>query len=500
MHGSYTGVTAEMWVGQTVRLEQTLSLKARFAVCGKVLEASAEDLTKVIEDEARTNPVVVLKLPRQTVQDQAPNRDASDNVQPDRELFRFLLEGRSSNEHVRTGHASMERSDRHQEFISNQVQDLSLKDHLLGQLSQACVKESPAVQKFATYLITHIDERGYLTEGVESLTSAFNFGVATSPAELNAAGDLEVKVTVDEAERALVCLQRLEPIGAVARSLQDRLLIQLRYLPIPHPTITDLVVLSDLVENYFDDVIHNRLDKLVVQTGYSISQIKQARHDLRYLDPDPCRSFSSVRPTARVVPEIIVKQRGDHRFDVRLCRDEIPEIRLSTTYRRMVNQPGAASDAVAFVLGKIAQAKQLMEAIEQRYRTLREIVEAAVEYQSEFVKHGVHHLRPLTQDELANQLGKHPATVSRAVSGKWIEVPWGIVQLQQFFATADEIVALQIKSRLAELIEGEDKTCPYTDGQLQEFLKCDGHLAGRTTVAKYRREMATPAAALRRVF
>jgi RNA polymerase sigma-54 factor len=250
--------------------------------------------------------------------------------------------------------------------------------------------------------------------------------------------------------------------------------------------------------------MHNRLPEIRRKTGYSLELIEEAMHELGRLELNPGASFAT-GSTQYVVPDIIVEQDSKGDFVIKMNESNTPRIRISREYQQMLEEKSADPKALEFIKRKIEAAKWLMESIEQRRNTLRKVTRAIIDHQRAFLENGPDFIEPLKMQEIADRVGVHVTTVSRAVDGKWVQTPRGNYPLKRFFGggtqTADgqDVAWETIKRRLTEIIDAEDKRNPYSDDELVKKLAERNYPLARRTVTKYRKMLGIPSSRQRKV-
>ncbi len=225
---------------------------------------------------------------------------------------------------------------------------------------------------------------------------------------------------------------------------------------------------------------------------------------LKHLDPHPGSRFAS-KETQYVVPDVAVERNDKGDYDVRLIDDWLPEVRISRYYLAMARQKSSDREARKFVRDKINSAEWLIDAIQQRRNTLMKVTRAIVEHQKAFLDQGPDHIKPLKMQQIADQVGVHVTTVSRAVDDKWVQTPRGMFPLKRFFVggkennlTGEDVAYETIKTKLLELIAAENKASPLSDDELVKKLNETGYPVKRRTVTKYRMMLDIPSSRQRK--
>ncbi|MEM9703143.1 MAG: RNA polymerase factor sigma-54, partial [Planctomycetota bacterium] len=282
----------------------------------------------------------------------------------------------------------------------------SLHDSLVEQFGY--FDATPEVRSFGLYLIQNLDEDGRLQSGLPDLMSAYGRAIG-----------------YEDAEQALRFLQKLEPPGVGARDLRECLLLQL------NDDLEYREELEELISKHLEDLGANRLPAIQRKTGYDLATITAAAEELSHLNPHPGREFRST-PAQAVTPDLAVDRDDDGKYSVRLLDEYTPNLRISKYYlKQLRNNPDAATKE--YIKKKIEGAQWLIESIEQRNQTVKRVTEAIVEHQRDFLEKGPESIHPLKMEEIAEKVGVHVTTVSRAVSDKWVQTPRGLFPLRQFF-------------------------------------------------------------------
>jgi len=372
-----------------------------------------------------------------------------------------------------------EASDRYLDAMANmEERPETLFHHLHEQLSNHDL--TPAERDAAEKVIYNLDPNGYLSMPLEELVD---------PA--GPAGQLELL------EKAIGLVQGMEPAGVGARDLRECLLLQIR------PEMSHARQLRRLVGDHLEDLAGNRLPLINRKTGFSIEEIELLRGLLHGLQPKPGAQFTSpFVPTVK--PDVHVEQQADGTWKVRLEDVDLPNLRISPVYREMLLSPATPPATRDYIKRKINAAQWLIESIEQRRSTLLKTSQAIVDHQTRFLAEGPEAIEPLKMQQIADRIGMHVTTVSRAVDDKWLQTPRGLVPLRRFFvggtvsADGDEVAWDRVRIKLQEIIQAEPKDAPYSDDDLVLELAKHGITVARRTVTKYRKAMDIPSSRQRR--
>ena len=292
-------------------------------------------------------------------------------------------------------------------------------------------------------------------------------------------------------------MQKLDPPGVAARDLRECLLLQLT------PGMPCYEQLQTLISSHLEDLEHNRLPVISRRTGYSIELIQTTLVELRKLNPKPGAKFNDV-VVPPVTPDVFIEQDERGKYTVRLEEGRTPSLFISPYYRKLFASGQANDETREYIKRKIHSAQWLIDSIQQRRSTLTRVAQAIVDHQTEFLNKGPEAIEPLKMQQIADKVGVHVTTVSRAVDDKWIQTPRGIFPLKRFFcggtigADGEEVAWDTVRLKLQELIDGEDKQHPKSDEQLVQDLAAAGVTVARRTVTKYRKAMNIPSSRQRR--
>ena len=374
-----------------------------------------------------------------------------------------------------------EDGDRQHDTMSNmECRPQSLQEYLLEQF--AFFKVSQNMREFGEYLIQNLDHNGRLQSSLPEVVQVYGR-----------------PIDHEESQYALQLIQKLEPKGMGARDYRECLLLQVEH-DTPYRD-----VIQTLISSHLEDVAYKRYPLIQRKTGYTIETIKAAVEQLSHMDPYPGRDFES-RPVQKVTPDLSVeKDEETGKWTVKLEDEYTPQLRISRRYSEMMRS-NPSQQTKEYIKKKIEQAKWLIESIELRYSTLKRVAQAIVEHQIEFLENGPEHITPLKMQQIADVVGVHVTTVSRAVDDKWIQSPRGLFPLRRFFgggtqaANGEEVAWDKIRIKMKEIVDGEDKQNPLSDDALVDELKKHGYSLARRTVTKYRKKMQIPSSRQRRVY
>jgi RNA polymerase sigma-54 factor len=457
---------------------QNLVLAPQLRQSLKILQVPTLELRNVILEELQINPTLE-ELPMEGIsidgdgsdsQDQHESEDSSLNMDEDNfEIFNKLDDDwreyfaqENSNSHYS---AEAEESRKH--FFDSIVGETSLQEHLIRQAR--LLELSDRQLKAIEYLIGSLDDRGFLT---------------ISEIEVQRA----TQVPAADIGIARQALLTLDPPGIGSRNLQECLLTQLQ---IHHREHT---LAATLVRDYFDLLIKRRIPDLIRKTGSRADAIETALEVIAELDPAPGRKFSG-DDNRIVVPDVRVEKNDFGEWQVILNHEYIPRLRLNQHYKDMIAAGTLSTKEKDYLREQMRSGKFLIHSIEQRLQTIEKITWQLLRFQKEFFEQGLSKLKPLTMQQIANELGVHETTVSRAIANKYIDTPHGLLEMKFFFTSGyqsdsgETVANTTIKERIHQMIQAEDPVKPLSDQEIVRLLGEENIQIARRTVAKYREEM-----------
>lgn len=373
----------------------------------------------------------------------------------------------------------------------------SLVQQLQEQWGLADVEE--ALRDPGSAIIGYIEDDGYLRTPLETIIDRL-----PPPADGG-----QSRPTLELMNQALQAVQiLLEPPGVGARDTRECLLMQVDALTDQSPMgeREQWGVVRLLIADHLEDLAQNRLPRIVEKTGLSMVQVKQAMDRMKLLTLAPGRQLVSESP-GMIVPDAIVEHDADQdRYIAYLNDTRLPNLRINQEYAKLAREKESPKATKEFIRKNLSNAAWLIDAVEQRRRTLLRVINVVVDAQREYFDYGPQALRPLPMTQVAEQLGIHVATVSRAVSDKHLLTPRGVVPLRGFFSggtqteSGENVSWDAVKAALKDIIDVEDKANPLSDDALAEELSKRGIEIARRTVAKYRDQLNVPSARLRKKF
>jgi RNA polymerase sigma-54 factor len=348
-------------------------------------------------------------------------------------------------------------------------------------------------------IISFIEDDGYLRTPLETIADR-------TPTNME-------RPTPEQLERALQAVQILiEPPGIAARDLKECLLLQVDALEAEEsiiPAGEDAIswaIVRRLIENHLDDLAQNRLPRVVEKSGLTLPQLKLAIEKMRHLTVAPGRQLVTETPPA-IIPDAIIEHDADRDKYIAYLNDtRLPNLRINQEYAKLSKDRTAPKETREFLKKNLSNAAWLIDAVDQRRNTLLRVINVVVDAQRDYFDYGPQALRPLPMTQVADQLGIHVATVSRAVADKYVLTPRGVVPLRGFFSggtqteSGEDVSWDAVKAALKEVIDAEDKSNPLSDDALAEEVGKRGIEIARRTVAKYRGQLGIPSARLRKQF
>src|SRR5215472_5098928 len=480
---------------------------------------------------------------RQETKEEAPRASSEEKKDPFEEIdfgsfFRDYLDPGYRNS------ADLEEIERpsFENFLSKPT---TLTDHLLWQLGAISVR--PQVYLAAELVIGNLNEDGYLTASEDELLGVAHteaqeettnepadeleepaereFGDPSSlqlvvshvpspeavASEENHAGSPMLQFTREDLREAIQLVRQFDPVGVASRDLRECLLAQLEHLvktrelegsddPENDQVVEDALKIVDGQLHLLQNKQYKEIAKAI---GRSMDDVMQAHQFIRTLDPKPGLRYNKVEPKL-IEPDVAFVKQGDE-YLVLMNDEDLPQLRVSPTYRRLLHRTeGVEKEVRSYVKERYKSAVQLIKNIEQRRQTILKVCQAIIGRQREFLDRGMDYLKPMMIKEVAEEIGVHPSTVSRAVASKYVHTSQGVYELRFFFSESVQgpegagTSLLILKRRVKKLIEEEDPARPYTDEQITKILQSQGIQVTRRTVAKYREDMKIPSTHQRR--
>jgi RNA polymerase sigma-54 factor len=440
----------------------------------QILQAPALELQQIIQQELSVNPVLEVEAPEISLEDtriEDPDSDITALSRLDEEWREYYAQQRGQ-----TAPRTAEDDERHRSLMDSIIAQTTLQEHLLAQLNMAGIQD-PKLREHCEFIIGNIDDDGFIHTKLEDLS--MNHGIA-----------------IQELEEARQVVQSFEPVGVGSQNLRECLLLQLersgRRASLAHR----------IVDHHLDDLAHRRYTLLAKKLAAPPEQIAAAVEVISALDPRPAQGFTQSN-NPYVTPDIHIERQNGSFIPVMNERD-LPHLRISNSYKDLLGSADTSNDARSYIREKIRGAKFLIRSIAQRQQTIHRIAQEIVQHQHEFFEHGPSHLKPLNMATVADAVGVHETTVSRAIAGKYMRTSHGVFDLKYFFTSGvksdsgDDVSNTSVKNSMAELLKTEPSHKPYSDEQLVKLLSERGIKVARRTVAKYREAMGVLPSHLRK--
>ena len=487
------------------RQTQSLVLAPQLRQSLKILQVAALDLRSVIQEELQSNPTIEElamdgdspeqpETPAGSEGGDEQGSDAGDTPAAgadadgdgQREEMDFSKEfeilgklDEDWRDHMANAGGAQpytaEDAEKRQHFFDSLVSETSLQEHLMQQV--ALDDLAPAVLDALRQLVGNLDDRGYLSQ---------------TPSDIA----LQANLPYDTVVEALKLLQSFDPPGIGAQSLGECLLLQLQAKG------RGDTLAARMLRDHFDLLSRRRIPELSRKLGAAPDDVQAAIEEIGKLDPAPGRRFAEDSNRV-VVPDVVVEKDGDE-WKIHLNSDYIPRLRISSTYRDMIAKGTLSKQERDYIRERMRSGKFLIDSIEQRQRTIERITREIIKAQTPFFEQGVSQLRPLTMTQIADIVGVHETTVSRAIANKYMKTPHGVFEFKYFFTTGYQaesgasVSNTSVKEMLADLVTLEDKSSPLSDQELVAKLQAKGITLARRTVAKYREELGILPSNLRR--
>jgi RNA polymerase sigma-54 factor len=456
---------------QNLALQHVLSPQLQQSLL--ILQTPLLELRNLVQQEMETNPVLE-ELPDALSADQRSEAEPSgdDNFKNefeklaslDEEWRDYMAQSASYRESFRDSKEAQEK--RQFLFDSIPVQE-TLQQNLISQLNQSVLSAND--RKAAELIIGNIDDNGFLQSTPEEM--ALNSGIPK-----------------EDFEKMLGLIQGFYPAGVGARDLRECLLIQLARGG------KERSLEYKIVSEHMEDLGRRRFPEIARRIGINVEEVQKAADNIARLNPRPGQVFAAA-PQNYVLPDLMV-EKVDGEYQISSNNEQIPHLRISNLYKDIIASGNTQTSEVKdYIRDKIRSGKFLIRSIHQRQQTILNIARQIVSRQRDFLEHGPSHLKPMTMGEVADAVGLHETTVSRAVSGKYMATPQGVFEMKYFFtsgyqtATGESLSNTSVKETILDLVKHENGSAPLSDHEIVEILGERGIPIARRTVAKYRTEL-----------
>src|SRR6201988_4950890 len=456
-----------MHQSQNLSLQQVLAPQLQQSLL--ILQAPLLELRNLVQQEMETNPVLEELATDPNKENEEKPAKANDEefkeefaqlAKLDEEWRDYMAQSSSYSGR------SQEAEDKRQFFFDSIATQETLQQHLMGQLNQTVLNADD--RKSAELIIGNIDDNGFLQDQPEKM--ALNTGIPR-----------------EDFENMLTLVQSFYPPGVGARDLRECLLIQLKRQGKQNS------LEHKIISEHMQDLGKRRFPEIARRMGISVEQVQKCANNIAQLDPRPGQIFAAA-PQNYVLPDVTVeKVNGD--YQVILNGEQIPHLRISNTYKDIMSQDGNGSEVKDYIRDKIRSGKFLIKSIHQRQQTISNITHEIVKRQRDFLDHGSSQLKPMTMVQIADIVGVHETTVSRAISGKYMATPQGVFEMKYFFtpgyqtSSGESMSNTSVKEAILDLVKSETGNSPLSDKEIVEILSKRGIPIARRTVAKYRTEL-----------
>lgn len=456
-----------MKIGYELTIEQTqkLSMTPELIQAIQILQYNNQELNEYIDKELLENPILESEYHKEsdTEIDIDSLRDQLIQADENVEAYKQWESHSTSDEYS------------YENFVAF---NYTLTEFLIEQLHFSSLKGQDA--EIGRYIIENIDDNGYLSMSLEEICSVLD-------------------VDLDSCERVLDLIHTFEPSGVGARNLNECLIIQLASLG----ELTDEI--EFIISNRLKDLADNKYALISKEVGISIAEVQGIADLIRTLEPKPGRGFDSDNSIKYIIPDIYVEEINGE-YVVSANDGSTPSLHISSYYNSLTEEAKSDKELSNYLNNRFNSAMWLMKSIEQRKKTIYNVASAIVQFQNEFFAKGERFLKPLTLKQIAETVGVHESTVSRAINGKYMQCPRGVFELKYFFTggilneDGSGVSSNSIKSMIKEFVDAEDDKKPLSDSKISEMLHEKGIDISRRTVAKYRDDIGILPSSKRRRF
>jgi RNA polymerase sigma-54 factor len=499
----------EVKLAHDLRLRQQLVMTPQLQQAIKILQLSLAELETVVQNELDANPMLepldqsVTETAANAVQDEnmilpadgepLPPEPEPGTAEPESEWERVEVEVSAPSiategadaaaemqepsldkldwietysNNWQDGEVPNDDDERRQALENTLTRKASLEDHLIWQLRMSSLDHDG--QRIGATIIYNLNDDGYLETPVAELAA-------------------QLETSVERVESVLKRVQRFDPPGVAARDLRECLLVQLQNLGMEES------LAARIVRQHLDLLEKHRYGEIAKALGIEIKMVAEAARSIASLEPKPGRDYGGIEP-AYIVPDVYIQKIGDD-FVVTLNESAVPRLRLATYYQRVLNDSAVEIDTKEYLQERLRSARWLVKSIYQRLQTIFKVANSIVKFQRPFFEHGVGHLRPLVLKDVAEDIGMHESTISRATANKYAHTPQGIFELKFFFTSGvkatdgEDVSAETVKEKIRTLVAGESLDNPLSDQAIAAILHNGQINIARRTVAKYRQAL-----------
>ena len=441
------------------KLEQKQKLSPRQILEANIIQLNYYNLEQRIIEELEKNPTLEIEEENETSEENIDeeNFDLEDLESSPEDFDIVYNPGKESN-------------------IENIKDALSvnLTDDIIGQLYD--INYSDQNIEIAREILGNLNEQGYFTIDPELISDRMH-------------------ISLDSVLNVIENIKLLDPPGIASSSMQDCILSQLKvYYP-------EKKMCFQIIENSFDDFVNKKFKKIMKKYNCSEEELLDVTQIVSVLNPVPAINYS-IATNEHIIPDIMI-EKIDNKWNVSLNEPSYSSLRINKYYSNLLKS-SKNKDVNKFIKNKINSAQWFIDAIRQRFVTIRKVVESIIKHQDSYFHFGDRVLKPMVLEDIASDIKMDISTVSRVTNGKYVQMPWGAKELKSFFTAAikmkngEEVSNTILKKDIINLIDGEDKKKPYTDEELMHLLNEKGYIMARRTVAKYRELLKFPTSRLRK--
>ena len=461
-------------LSQNLSQSQTLAPQMRQSL--EILQANTLELSQLLRQQIEVNPTLEDITETESIEDLDFDTPDEDDFSEMQDSYEDDLRDLAIMESRALG--SNPDSEERREFVYNSlVAPESLASYLTNQVEESALSRD--LQMACLALIGNLDDRGFFVEPVEELAARLQIG-----------GEL--------LNEALALLHTLEPAGIAARNLQDSLLLQLERLGLADS------LEHRIVSKHLDPLARKQFPQIARSLKVTVEHVARAADHIAALDPSPGAIFDGTRnPVVAADVRIIRDEVGV--WVAQSTNENLPRLRISDSYKDMLSST-PDKKVRSYLRDQIRDGRVLIRALDQRQDTIIAITTVVIKHQPDFLEKGFRYLRPLTMNDVADTIGVHPTTVSRAVAGKYVDTPHGIFEMRKFFATGyqtsggSDVSNAAVRQAIQEIVAQENPLKPMSDSAIEEALDQQGITVARRTVAKYREQLNILPSHLRKSF
>ncbi len=500
-------------LSQSLKQQQTLAPQMRQGL--KMLQMTSLELRAELQHEMEMNPViedVTSRIERQMTVELPESHSYGEvtekplDFSTDAEMAKVMGTEAADDGYrdyflgnMESASGDEEAQSRRDHLFDSMVKTETLQQYLMGQVGLSDIPLED--HDLAGILIENIDDDGYFRGSIPDII-------------------MVTKADMPKIESVLAQIREFDPLGCGARDLRECWLSQMEKLD-DSPWEDEI---RSALEDHFDDLVARRIPALCAALHITADEYPKMLRELAKLDSMPGRTFAAranngkfvsqghgyvqrVKPGEYVKPEVFAYQDKHGDWLVRVDGRDLPEIHISRKYQAMLADPSVPAEAKSYIRERIRAAEGLRESVKKRQQTIHDIAQAIVDAQPDFFVKGMGALKPLTMQQVAEQVGVVGTTVSRTVRDKYMSTPFGVIEMRRFFTSGgakteggETMSNVSVKERIKSIIDSEDASNPFSDDQITEMLKAEGVNISRRTVAKYRGAMKIPGKAERAAF